>query len=129
MGNFGNKCKNFWFPTQVNIEFLRAHLNDSYLYYLLQKSDGRGEEREQWGGRFEFVLSLIGCSVGLGNVWKFPGLILESIYFLYFDHFFYLISEVLPIKMVAERFSFHILSFILFVVCPYIFLKCLMVNF
>ena len=29
-------------------------------------------ERDQWDHPAEFVLSLIGCAVGFGNVWRYP---------------------------------------------------------
>lgn len=29
-------------------------------------------EREQWGNKFEFILSCMAFSIGLGNVWRFP---------------------------------------------------------
>lgn len=28
--------------------------------------------RPQWGNKWEFILSHIGCCIGLGNVWRFP---------------------------------------------------------
>ncbi|CAF1329947.1 unnamed protein product [Rotaria sordida] len=35
-------------------------------------SKPKEEEREEWDRPMEFFLSLIGCSIGLGNVWRYP---------------------------------------------------------
>lgn len=36
------------------------------------------ETREQWSGQLGFVLAAIGSAVGLGNIWRFPGVAYDN---------------------------------------------------
>lgn len=40
--------------------------------HMLQASEEKMEERGQWSNKLEFILSVAGSIIGLGNVWRFP---------------------------------------------------------
>lgn len=46
-------------------------------------------ERGSWGNRWEFLLSCVGLSVGIGNVWRFPYLAHKNGGGKYFILFFF----------------------------------------
>jgi len=43
---------------------------DADIEKVLEETDGK--PRAAWGRKIEFLLTIIGYAVGLGNVWRFP---------------------------------------------------------
>jgi len=35
-------------------------------------------ERESWGNKVSYILTLVGYAVGFGNIWRFPYLLQEN---------------------------------------------------
>jgi len=48
------------------------HLQNQPSTYPVEDEEDEFEDRGHWGSKAEFILSCIGFSVGIGNVWRFP---------------------------------------------------------
>lgn len=44
----------------------------------MSKLENKKPTREQWGGQTGFILAAIGSAIGLGNIWRFPGVAYEN---------------------------------------------------
>ena len=61
--------------------------------YRQRKKKANGKDRGQWDNRVQFILTLVGYAVGLGNVWRFPYLCArngggEGLFFLLISYMF-----------------------------------------
>ena len=51
---------------------IRIYRLNLVFYFLLLQGDDAAQKRGSWGNQIEFVLTMVGFAVGLGNVWRFP---------------------------------------------------------
>ena len=52
--------------------------HSTLLFQTPLSTDSEEYERGHWGSKAEFILSCIGYSVGIGNVWRFPYLAYQN---------------------------------------------------
>jgi len=55
-----------------------GHSRSKSVVQAPQSTDSEEYERGHWGSKAEFILSCIGYSVGIGNVWRFPYLAYQN---------------------------------------------------
>ena len=36
------------------------------------------EKRDAWNSRFTFIMAAVASAVGLGNLWRFPGIVYQN---------------------------------------------------
>lgn len=48
------------------------HNGNNHVKDVLPPPEEKMEERGQWSNKLEFILSVAGSIIGLGNMWRFP---------------------------------------------------------
>lgn len=77
--------------------------------------NGGDEDRAAWSGKMQFFLSIIGYSVGLGNIWRFPYLCQQVHFNISEETFFFQYKNWCVFILIGTHFLFFF-SFFLYII-------------